>query len=111
MKPINIKKEMDRAVDLLQADLRNPPSESELISILGISEYHFRQGFRKFSGTTIGAFLRKKRMNKASEILVGTDMPISQVAEEVGFRNSSRFAEAFRNQFGLNPLKFRKSQS
>ena len=111
MKNNNIQNVMSQAVELLQVDLRNPPSESEIISRLGISEYHFRQGFRKFFGTTIGAFLRKKRMTRASEMLADTDMPISQVAEEVGFRNSSRFAEAFRNQFGSNPLKYRKSQS
>ena len=40
-------------------------------------------------------------------MLINTDYTISTIGENVGFRNASRFAEAFRNQYGLNPFTFR----
>ena len=100
-----------KAAALLIVDLANPPTQADLCEEVGLSEYRLRKGFREVFEASIGAYLRKKRMERAAEILRSEDWGISAIADEVGFLNASRFAEAFRNEFGVNPSDYREGNT
>jgi transcriptional regulator GlxA family with amidase domain len=48
------------------------------------------------------------RLFKAKEMLMNSDLNVSEVAYEVGFKNLSHFSRAFRAAFGLNPSSIKK---
>ena len=51
----------------------------------------------------------KVRMEKAQELLLGEpDKSIAQVAEEVGYNNSTYFTTAFKKFYGVTPSRFRE---
>jgi len=57
----------------------------------------------------IGSELIKKlRLNKAAKLIESDTGNISEIALEVGFNNSSYFAECFRKQFGVPPNQYLK---
>ena len=47
-------------------------------------------------------------MRKASELLTGSRISVSEVTEQVGYINQSKFAAAFKKQFGISPLEYRR---
>lgn len=92
-----------RAAKLLTADLKHPPSTEELCEAVGLSEFKLKKGFREHFDTSVGAYLRSARMDKAAELLRAENVTVASVALELGYSNSSRFAEAFRKHHGKNP--------
>ncbi|GEB30710.1 MULTISPECIES: helix-turn-helix domain-containing protein [Brevibacillus] len=57
---------------------------------------------------TITEYIQNKRMSHAEQLLSTTDLPISQIAQIVGYHNSSRFSELFRKMTGLLPNEYRR---
>jgi AraC-like DNA-binding protein len=49
------------------------------------------------------------RMSHALTLLQVTDLPVIQVAYEVGYKSQSRFALRFRRRFGFAPSEVRQS--
>lgn len=62
--------------------------------------------FKKMTGKTITAYLEEYRINKSLSLVQSGLYSITQIADMVGFSNASRFASAFRRQFGLNPAEY-----
>jgi AraC family transcriptional regulator, arabinose operon regulatory protein len=52
-------------------------------------------------------FMRMK-MNKASILLITTDMQVNQIASKVGFTDNFHFSRVFSKIIGMSPQKFRK---
>ena len=76
-------------------------------------EAHFSVGecsriFRRVTGETVFSYLRAYRLERGLELLAGTDHPVAQIADEVGFCSASYFVELFRKQHGITPLQYRK---
>lgn len=69
-----------------------------------ISEY-FSRNFRQ----NLTDYCNGYRIKKACELLGGTEMSITQVANEVGFDNISYFIKVFKRLIGTTPLQFRKT--
>ena len=95
--------------EFLRENLTTPPTQEDICEHFNLTQYKLRQGFKRTHGITIGRYLRKQRMQKAARLLSTSDDMISMIAEGVGFRNSSRFAEAFKTHYGVNPFEFRKA--
>ena len=58
---------------------------------------------------TVGEYLQDIRMKKARELLLKTDMQISEISEACGFSDTNYFIACFSERFGTPPKKFRKA--
>jgi AraC family transcriptional regulator len=83
------------------------PSLAELASIAGVHPVHLSREFRKHYQSTIGEYIRKRRIEHASHLLANTDTPLSEVALTCGFSDQSHFCAMFKTHTGLTPAKFR----
>ena len=63
----------------------------------------------KTEGQTLHKFIEETRIKKASEILVMSEKPIGEVAEECGFPDSSSFSAFFKKKKGVSPKEFKKN--
>lgn len=68
--------------------------------------------FRKMTGKTVTQYLEEYRASKSLSLVESGQYSMTQIAGLVGFSNASRFAAAFRRQFGCNPGEYnsRKQQ-
>lgn len=64
--------------------------------------------FKEYHGCTITEYIQQRRMSLAENLLAKTDLPISQIAQAVGYSNPSRLAELFRKSTGMLPGEYRK---
>ena len=83
------------------------PSLSELAAIGNVHPVHLSREFRKHYHSTIGEFIRKRRLERASELLTRSETPLSEIALLCGFSDQSHFCATFKSHTGLTPAKFR----
>lgn len=65
--------------------------------------------FKGVFGTSIYAYLRSYRINRAAGMLKKTDYSVARIAGDVGYNSPSKFAAAFRDIIKKSPLDYRKS--
>jgi AraC-like DNA-binding protein len=73
-----------------------------------MTEQSFSRWFRQTSGLTFIDYLMQLRTTVASHLLINTNKPMSEVAEESGFNSSSSFNRSFLKVKGCSPREFRK---
>lgn len=66
--------------------------------------------FKEESGECFSDFLGKKRMERARELLMDTDLRIYEIAEKLGYRNMTYFHRKFKEAFGIKPGDLRKNK-
>lgn len=64
--------------------------------------------YNTFLVTSIWKYINGIRIAKAEELLIGTDMPITDIAYMCGFSYSNYFARKFKQITGENPRDERK---
>ena len=74
----------------------------------GISETSLKNYFRGVYGKNISTYLRDLRMEAAEKKLVSTDLPISEIAAQVGYTKQGKFAQVFKIVYGQSPLEYRR---
>lgn len=64
--------------------------------------------FKRTTGCTLTEFVVQSRLDRARQLLAGTDLPVKAVAREAGYRSVHYFSRAFRAHVGLTPTAFRQ---
>jgi AraC-like DNA-binding protein len=95
-----------RAETILRNQLQQPPSVETLARQVALNRLKLNQGFHHVFGKTPYGHLRYCRLRQARRLLMTTDLSIEHIAEQVGYTSRSRFANAFRKEYGLNPKVF-----
>ena len=81
---------------------------TELGQAIAMSRAQIHRKIKALTGLSTSIFIRSIRLNKAKTLLLNTDLNISQVAYEVGFRDPKYFSRTFSEEFGQVPKDFRK---
>lgn len=91
---------------LVAEDLAHDWTAAEMARALATSEATLRRRLAE-AGTGFSRLLTDLRMNRALGLLQCTDLPVAEIAHEVGYASPSRFALRFRDRFGLAPRAVR----
>ena len=71
------------------------------------SRRQLQRAFDEVGHTSFRTYLTNFRMDRAAELLAGTEMPVRDVADAVGYRQPAQFAKAFRRRHGCSPSEYR----
>lgn len=96
------------AESLIMQDLSKRVTAKEMAEKFGISESSFKQYVKGILGESYLNYFRKKRMERAADLLKTTDLKVIEVANAVGYENQGKFAKVFAEQYGIAPLEFRR---
>jgi AraC family transcriptional regulator len=97
--------------DYLAALTHEAPSVSAIAEACGFSERYFARLFREKTSQSIGRYLKAAQISKARDFLLQTDLPLKEIAFQLGFRRPSNFSDAFRAATGETPGRFRATRS
>lgn len=81
----------------------------ELAHRVASSRRQLQRAFAEVGKTTFRQYLTGVRMERAAEMLIGSDLTVREVAHRVGYRQPAQFAKAFRRHHGLVPSDYRVS--
>ena len=95
---------------LITEDLSKNYTQEELARRFEISLTPMKQCFKSTYGQSIYKYLREYRMNRAAEMLLTEPgKKVTDIAAACGYENPGKFGQAFREQFGVAPLEYRRS--
>ncbi len=75
----------------------------------GISTVHFRRTFVRLYHTSPVKYIAAIRLSKARELLLYTELPVSQICSLCGYGSVHYFDRVFKKEFGMQPLQLRKN--
>jgi AraC family transcriptional regulator len=81
---------------------------TDLADAVELSTSHFFRAFRKTFGETPVAYIMKRRIRRAQELMLASRRPLSQVALECGMCDQAHFCRVFRRFVGINPNAWRR---
>ena len=67
-----------------------------------------QKAFPKEMGISLSAYIEKKRMELANELLLLGEDSVSEVAKKCGFTNDNTFYKAYRRTFGHAPTSLKQ---
>lgn len=77
-----------------------------LASEFSLSKFHLQKIFKESVGMSPAKYLQNVRMNRAKSLLRGTNLPVNEVAEEIGME-PNYFIQVFRLTEGMTPGVYR----
>lgn len=91
-------------------DIRYPEKLSlELLAKeCALNKYHLAKEFKKHTGFSPGEYIINTRISRAKELLQYSNLPVAEIAEQVGIDNVSHFIRLFKDRVEQTPLAFRK---
>ncbi|MBN2712330.1 MAG: helix-turn-helix transcriptional regulator [Planctomycetes bacterium] len=66
--------------------------------------------FHKVTGERIMHYIRRLRLDQSRELLANTNLTVAEIARISGFHTSNYFSRTFREEHGITPGQYRKTQ-
>jgi AraC family transcriptional regulator len=98
-----------RCIELMHARLAEDISVEELAAEARLSPFHFARMFKQSLGVPPRVYLTRLRIEKACELLANTDLPVTEIAFEVGYSSNQVLAKVFSKYQRMNPTDYRRA--
>lgn len=99
--------EMRRVRDLVEEHLAEDLSLETIAGVVGVSPRSLSRACLRQWGTTVHQYVLSRRVERAKNLLLSTDLTITSIALDTGFSSQSHLATAFRRVTGLTPKNYR----
>ena len=99
-----------RSLDFMEAHLGDQIGVCDIAAASGISRFHFSRAFRQTTGSAPYAYLLGRRITAAKLLLIRSERPLVEIAEQCGFASLSQFSRMFKRETGICPSSFRNRQ-
>jgi len=98
-----------RSLELIRARLSEDISLDELAAEARLSPFHFARMFKQSVGVPPRVYLTRLRMERACELLETTDLPVTEIAYEVGYSSNQVLARVFIKHRHMSPTDYRRA--
>jgi AraC family transcriptional regulator, glycine betaine-responsive activator len=96
---------------LMEANVEEPLTAVELAKSTGLSLRQVQRMFHESLDTTPSKYYLKLRLRRARELLLQTQMSITQIAVTCGFQSTCHFSKSYRGLYGRTPRSERQPQA
>ena len=97
--------------DVIEAHLYSTLSIEDLASLTHSSLTSFKRKFKEVYETSPANYIKNKRLEKASQLLIVSDASISDISFECAFNDLAHFSNSFKTKFNLTPSEYRLAQN
>lgn len=98
---------VERAKEYVAEHTEEQIKVSEIGEVLGINEDYLTGLFRKYEGTTLQQYIRKKKVQRAKELLSYSVYSCSEISAILCFSSQSHFSSTFKRETGMTPAAYR----
>lgn len=100
-------RQIQAVIEFIQSNIESPLRLHDIAGSINMPQYTFARAFRNTMGTTPHQFLTALRIERAQKLLESGSLPLSLVANAVGFFDQSHFTVQFRRAVGMTPARYR----
>lgn len=81
----------------------------ELASLVAMSPFHFNRIFKGITKESVHVYIKRVKLEHAANLLLfNPDATITHIMQDVGFNSNASFSQAFKENFGVTPTKWRE---
>lgn len=103
---------LDRFDEIIERNFNNPEfGIDEACRELGTSRSQLFRQIKTETQLSTSLYIRRRKLEKARELLKTTDMKTSEIAYAVGIDSPQNFSKYFNQEFGVTPTAFRKEKA
>jgi len=102
---------LERLFTTVENSLHRELHLDTLAAEAGLSRDHLTRLVKGETGLTLVGYIRSRRIHRAAVLLQTSDLPIKQIAYEVGIPDLQHFNKSFRAERGLSPRAFRENST
>ena len=102
---------VNRAIEYLSNHSSSSLSLSEVAEQVGISSGYLSQLFKEEVGVNYVDYVTRLRLEKAAEFIIGTQLTIDQISQQVGYNSPTYFIRKFKEAYGVTPNVYRYNHS
>jgi AraC family transcriptional regulator len=102
---------LQRVLGYVRENLDSDLSVQTLAALIGMSASCFARAFRRRLGVTPHAYIVKSRVDRAADMIRGTNLSLAEIALAVGFSSQACLNIAFRRHLGVTPGSLRAADS
>ncbi|WP_405246830.1 helix-turn-helix transcriptional regulator [Cellulophaga sp. Asnod2-G02] len=92
----------------IKATIHKNMTLTELGEDMGVTGHALNKEFIRVFGCSIHDFTISEKMRHAKLLLENSEKMVYQIAEEVGYKNSTHFTAAFKKKVGVTPKQYKK---
>ncbi len=96
-----------RAISYIDDHLYADINLTDLASYCGCSLSFLRHRFKNEKGVSLLKYIRTQKIEKAKELLTGSDLTLAQISSQLAFCSESYFIARFREETGITPYQYR----
>ncbi len=101
---------IQRAARYIVENYRRDVGLTEVAEYVNMSSTYFSKKFKEVTGFGFKEYLLNLRIKRASELLLETNLSVTEIAYESGFNDSNYFGDVFKKSKGISPLGYRKNK-
>lgn len=99
---------IQNACEIIDNTIADSISVSGLAKKVNLLPAKMQLGFKLLHSMTVHEYIREIKLRKAREYLKNTDLSVSEVVYNIGYKNRSYFSRIFSERFGILPTEYRK---
>ncbi len=80
-----------------------------MYELSGVSHEHMSRMMKKHYGVSPTDFILDLRLTHAANLLISSNLDVTDICYECGFNNAAWFYKAFRKKYNISPLQYRKT--
>ena len=96
--------------EIIAANIFSDLSIEELANLCTRSLSSFKREFKRLYNTSPANYIRKKRLEKAVDLLLSTSLSISDISYDCSFNDLAHFSKSFKKEYLMSPQQFRLDQ-
>ncbi|MFC0212983.1 helix-turn-helix domain-containing protein [Paenibacillus chartarius] len=100
---------LDEVIHYIKSKYTQNLTVQDVADYFFLSASHFQRLFKKSTGLSFTQYLQNVRIQKCCELLKSTDIPIYQIANQVGYQDMKFFHALFRKKTGVTPRQYRQN--
>lgn len=100
--------DFNRLVDFVETHLDQSLTIEDLSNVAGVPSRALSSAFQREAKQSVASFVLEKRIERARDMLVQTEAPISHIAYACGFSSQQHMTNSFTSKLGVTPLRYRR---
>ncbi len=96
-------------VDYIEVHLADTLTLGVLAEVACLSPFHLSRSFRRAMGIGLHRYVVQRRIDRARQLVLDSDLAITQIAAAVGFESTAAFSTRFREFVGQSPSSLRRN--
>lgn len=99
-----------RVQEYIEEHLDRSITVRDLSAVLYRTQAHFSRAFKRTFGVSPHAYVLRRRIERAGQLMLAGNTPLSEIALRCGFTDQAHFSKRFRLHTGATPTAWRREQ-